>query len=248
MKKEPLTNRNSRTRPQINWLDYIQDGNPRVVIPKGPRFQADIPDWTPQTKEETLKNYDADSSRWLGTKVWEPRNNSQVDKSRKTEVDMDAIGKGRPDVCPCEIPGSVECIEMHIKDERKKLRCELGPAFWKWKFNEMGEDASKLWTVGEQKTFESIVKTHPISEGKSFLKPAVESLPSQTHQSIVNYYFNVYLPRRMGMQIRSGCKTVDTDDEGPGESTRSKRKRCQANTITSASSLIGKNRYLTGRR
>ncbi|GAA0142157.1 hypothetical protein LIER_03118 [Lithospermum erythrorhizon] len=249
MTKGPLRRRTPPAPVPTSWLDYIEDHCVRVAIPKGPRFQVDVPDCTPQTKEETLKNYDADSLRYLGTKVWEPKNSSQVDKNEK-ELDMDAIGKGRPDICSCGIPGSVQCTELHLKDKRTKLQCELGPAFWKWKLNEMGEEVSKLWKSGEQKAFESIVKANLVSQGKSFLEPAVKSLHSQTQQSIVNYYFNVYLLRRMSLQIRSGCKTVDTDDEGPEESPRSKssRKRCQADISTSDSSPIVKNRYLTGRR
>ncbi|KAK2967074.1 hypothetical protein RJ640_015294, partial [Escallonia rubra] len=77
----------------------------------------------------------------------------------------------------------------------------------------MGEEVSNLWNLWEQKKFESLVKTNPVSTGKSFLKPAFKCLPSQCRETIVNYYFNVYLPRRMSTLTRSGCEIVDTDDE-----------------------------------
>ncbi|KAG9129566.1 hypothetical protein Leryth_014412 [Lithospermum erythrorhizon] len=161
MKKRPPKNHTPRTPPPTNWLDYIEHDCLGVAIPKGPRFQADVPGWSFQTKEETLKNYDAESSRWLGTKVWEPEKNSQVYKNENTELDIDVIGKGRPAFCSCELPGSVECVDIHLNDKRKELQRELGPAFWKWKLSEMGKEAAKLWTVGEQKAFESIVKANP---------------------------------------------------------------------------------------
>ncbi|KAI7984629.1 AT-rich interactive domain-containing protein 2 [Camellia lanceoleosa] len=127
---------------------------------------------------------------------------------------------------------------------------DLVPAFWKWRFNEMGQDVSKLRNLKEQKKFDSVVKTNPISQGKSFLKPALECLPSQQKETRVSYYFNVYVPRRMRIHTRAGCKIIDTDDDEADEALHSKssRKRCRADSVTSSSSKYVKTRYLTGRR
>ncbi|XP_059626522.1 AT-rich interactive domain-containing protein 2-like [Cornus florida] len=208
----------------------IKDDHLRLAIPVGPRFQADIPDWIgppPQSESST--------SSWLGTQVWPI-------KDRSAETKGDAIGKGRPDFCLCDSPGSVECVKRHVTDRRIQLQYELGPAFWKWKFDEMGEEVSKLWNMEEQKKFDSLVKMNPISKGKSFMKPALKSLQCHCRKSIVSYYFNSYVPKRISMKTRSGCKIIDTDDEEAGGALYSKcpQKRSRAEYV--------KTHYLTGRR
>lgn len=222
------------------WVDYIRDDRLRLAIPVGPRFQADISDWTgppPSSHNESS------TSRWLGTQVWPIK-----DRSPDTKAGL--IGKGRPDFCQCISPGSIECVKRHVNEKRIQLQFDLGPAFMRWKFDEMGQDVSKLWSLEEQKKFDFLVKTNPISQGKSFLKPAVESLPSQSKETIVGYYLNVYIPRRFSIQTRAGFRTVDTDDDESGEApnSNSSRKRYRADIVSSSSSKYARARYLTGRR
>ncbi|KAK3026315.1 hypothetical protein RJ639_041003 [Escallonia herrerae] len=123
-----------------------------------------------------------------------------------------------------------ERVKLHVVNKRILLQFDLGSVFWRWKFDEMGEEVSNLWNFWEQKKFESLVKTNPVSTGKSFLKPALKCLPSQCRETIVNYYFNVYLPRRMSMLTRSGCEIVDTDDEASEDAPciKGSQKRYQA--------------------
>ena len=106
----------------------------------------------------------------------------------------------------------------------------------------MGQEVSKLWNLEEQKQFDCIVKMNPISEGKNFLKSALECFRTQGRETIVNYYFNVYVPRRLSIKTRAGIKIVDTDEEEDGKDSKSSRKRYRADS--------GKfrTRYLTGRR
>lgn len=224
------------------WLEFINDDRLKLAIPVGPRFQADIPAWTGPPHKK-CSHSELNTSRWLGIQVWPI-------KGWSSDTKAGVIGKGRPDFCLCVSPGSIECVKRHVTDKRLQLQFDLGPAFWKWRFNEMGQDVSKLWNLEEQKKFDSLVKTNPISQGKSFLKPALECLPSQQKETIVSYYFNVYVPRRMSIQTRAGCKIIDTDDDEADEALHSKssRKRCRADSVTSSSSKYVKTRYLTGRR
>ncbi|GAA0148513.1 hypothetical protein LIER_07934 [Lithospermum erythrorhizon] len=227
-----------------NWLDYIQDDQHRKVVPVSRRFQADVPDPMSDYEEENRKKYESESLKWLGTKVWEPKFSGQ----REGNGD---VGKGRPDMCPCKFSRDVGCIKIHMTMKRIKLQFELGKAFKVWKFNELGEDVSISWTLEEQKKFESIVKMNCIPEGVGFLKPALAAFPVHSSQGIVSYFFNVYLPRRISNQSRTGCATIDTDDEGREEeepkSTR-RRKRRNAGIGTSRGVRIGKAKFLGGKR
>lgn len=222
------------------WVDYIRDDRLRLAIPVGPHFQADIPHCTGPPHSSYSES---STSRWLGTQIWPIK-----DTSPDTKAGL--IGKGRPDFCQCLSPGSIECVKSHVKEKRIQLQFDLGPAFMKWKFDQMGQDVSRLWSLEEQKKFDFLVKTNPISEGKSFLKPAVESFPSQTRETIVSYYLNVYIPRRMSIQTRAGFQTVDTDDDESGQApnSNSSRKRYRADIVASSGCKYARTRYLTGRR
>ncbi|XP_052187913.1 AT-rich interactive domain-containing protein 2-like isoform X4 [Diospyros lotus] len=226
-----------------NWLEFINDEQLKLAIPVGPRFQADIPDWTGPPRKCYGANDESYALKWLGTRVW-PLG------GRRSDTKRCVIGKGRPDSCSCASPGSIGCVKRHITDKRLQLQFDLGPAFWKWRFNDMGEDVSKSWNLDEQKNFDALVKMNPVLQGKSFLNPALERLPSHSRENIVNYYFNVYVPRRMSIETRAGCKNVDTDDDEANEALCSKisRKRYRADSDTSSSSKYLKDRYLTGRR
>lgn len=199
------------------WLDYIQDESDKKAIPiLAGRFQADLPEWIgpPNSNNET-------ELKWLGTQIW-PKQTTTTEGDGVGII----IGKGKPaELCDCESPGSVECVRRHVSDERIKLQTELGSAFWEWKFEEMGEEVSNQWTLEEQHKFEEIVKMNPLSQGKSFLKPAMAALPSHNRQSIVSYYLNVHLPRRIGEETRSDDKEADTDDEEATNSKTSRKKR-----------------------
>ncbi|CAN4098769.1 unnamed protein product [Withania somnifera] len=234
---------------KIEWTDFIYEDREKLVIPVGPRFQVDVPDWADSQKEEMVRKYkekEFDALKWLGTLVWPTDNNLE-----NKEANEQLIGKGRKEHCSCEFPGSVECVKSHVKEERMKLASELETAFSAWKIDEMGEEVSNLWTTKEEKKFSSLVKTNRISKGKSFLKPAVSCLPSKTRQNIVNYYFNVHVPQRISSQTRSNCEIIDTDDEeGEEEVTTPKhsRKRNRAKYGASSSSKPAKKKYLAGRR
>ncbi|PHT38040.1 hypothetical protein CQW23_21613 [Capsicum baccatum] len=195
-----------RQSPRL--LNFIGDHLQRFVIPVGPRFQADVPDWAvPADKGNT--NYEASNSeysRWLGTRVWPIETGNM-------EVSSGAVGKGRPHSCSCRSPGTAVCVKRHVSDERLILQRELGYAFFSWKFDEMGEQASKGWSLKEEATFESLVKRKPQLNGKNFLKHALKSLPQKTRRTIINYYFNVFIPRQLNLQNRSSTNLVKVSDD-----------------------------------
>ncbi|KAA8518998.1 hypothetical protein F0562_016228 [Nyssa sinensis] len=203
-------------RRSIRLLNFIGDHLHRMVIPLGPRFQADVPDWTGPGNSGNLNGSDADSenSRWLGTRIWPM-------EGRSTEITAGRVGKGRPDCCSCVSPGSADCIKHHILEERLRLQSDLAPAFFSWKFDEMGEVISKSWTLKDQQSFQSLVKMYPLSSGKNFLKHASKCFPSKSKENILSYYFNVFIPRHMSSKTRSSLEQIDSDDdevEGNGSS------------------------------
>ncbi|XP_076901888.1 AT-rich interactive domain-containing protein 1-like [Bidens hawaiensis] len=226
---------------KTNWFNDMLDDNAKYAIPIGPRFQAEVPEWTgpPQRKypHKTL-----DSSKWLGMVIWSNK------ESTTRETERDIIGRGRPHRCYCHTPGSILCVKRHVTEKTARLQKDLGPAFQIWKFNEMGEEVAKLWRQSEQQKFDRIVKTNPVSGGDNFVKLALECFRSKSYNSIVNYYFNVYVLRRISIKTRLGCTNVDTDDdEEENKAYKGSRKKARVDGVgpTSRKSKVG---YLTGRR
>ncbi|KAF6153485.1 hypothetical protein GIB67_027352 [Kingdonia uniflora] len=190
----------------------------RAAIPVGPRFQADIPEWTGPPKTEHLFDDDdnLDILKWLGTKVWPL-------EGRNLEASNVEIGKGRSLGCLCQIPGSTMCIKHHIKEGKARLQFQLGPAFFTWKFDEMGEIVSGSWTHHQQESFKVLVKQNVGLKNTSFLKPAMRCFPCKSRENVVSYYFNVFVPQQISRQTRLGIVVMDSDeDETEGKSRKSK--------------------------
>ncbi|XP_068645719.1 AT-rich interactive domain-containing protein 2-like [Aristolochia californica] len=171
-------------------------------VPIGPFFQVKVPTWTGPTA------CTSDDIKWLGIQHWPLEVNQH-----NTSVDREVIGKGRPNSCGCRLPGSVECVRFHVAERRILLNRELGPAFYHWKFHCMGEEVSLSWTDDEEKRFKTIVQLNPPSLERSFWEPIHRSFPSKSTQSLVNYYFNVFLLRRRSYQNRVTPNNIDSDDD-----------------------------------
>ncbi|XP_074350673.1 AT-rich interactive domain-containing protein 1-like [Apium graveolens] len=123
----------------------------RMAIPVEHHFQANVPKWRgPSSKVSVIS--DSDNLRWLGTKVW-PLGRQNVKAISR------AVGKGRSSSCSCASPGSTKCVRHHILEKRRLMQSDLGPLFHIWKFDEMGEEVSKSWTVKEKESFNLIAKT-----------------------------------------------------------------------------------------
>ncbi|KHM99959.1 AT-rich interactive domain-containing protein 2-like [Glycine soja] len=164
----------------------------------GPRFQAEVPEWTGVVSES--------DSKWLGTQVWTLKN----DTEHATETD---IGKGRQEKCSCEFHGSVECVRLHIAENRMKLKLELGSEFYRWGFDRMGEEVSLQWTTEEEKRFKDIMKSNIPSKNKYFWNNPSKYFPKKTRRNLVSYYFNVFLIQLRTYQNRVSPKSVDSDDD-----------------------------------
>ncbi|KAH9736383.1 DNA topoisomerase 2 [Citrus sinensis] len=177
---------------------------PRAVIPIGPKFQAEVPDWRGPITKKYL--YDSESLKWLGTKIWPIEEASPLSNMRR-------IGRGRPQFCSCVSPGSADCIRCHMLSARHNLQSELGPAFLSWKFDEMGEVVSKKWTMKEQIMFETFMKTYLLSNAANFWERAAKRIPSKSKKMILSYYYNVSNPRRMSRLTRSSHDQVDSDED-----------------------------------
>jgi hypothetical protein len=70
----------------------------------------------------------------------------------------DLIGKGRKDVCRGKVQRSVECVRFHVAERRLQLRRELGPAFYGWGFDHMGEEIALSWTEEEEANFKAVMQ------------------------------------------------------------------------------------------
>ncbi|KAL8526753.1 hypothetical protein ACS0TY_015820 [Phlomoides rotata] len=209
-----------RRSPRI--LNFIGDHLQRKVIPVGPRFQATIPEWNgPEDRSTLIDAYKSNSDclKWLGSRVWPVENN-------KTRISDKNVGEGRHSSCCCVSPGSADCTKHHISDERLLLLRDLGPAFSIWKIDQMGEQVSESWSLNEQQTFESLMKKRPPSNTKSFWKRVLKSFSNKSRADIANYYFNVYIPRRMSLHTRSpSIKQIDTDDEDEADDSKARYLR-----------------------
>nr|XP_004240098.1 AT-rich interactive domain-containing protein 1-like isoform X1 [Solanum lycopersicum] len=173
----------------------------RKRIPVGPQFQADIP-------ESIEEIYESDS-KWLGTGIWPLGKRGK----KRTLVDRGPIGKGRQDICSCNTRGSYDCVKCHISEKRRKLKIDLGSAYCEWKFDSMGEEVALSWSREEEHKFQDIVKSNPLSEEKSFWNEVFKFFPNKSRESLVSYYFNVFLLRRRANQNRTNAGNIDSDDD-----------------------------------
>ncbi|KAK3227701.1 hypothetical protein Dsin_007563 [Dipteronia sinensis] len=207
----------------------------------GPLFQASVPEWTGVVVES--------DSKWLGTRVW-----PLVNKEQNSLIERDFIGRGRPDSCGCQFPGSHVCVRFHITSKRMKLKRELGSAFFSWKFNDMGEEVALRWTVEEEKLFKEIAKSNP--ESSSFIKrkknsdaPTWDSLSKifrgKKRKDLIQYYFNVFLIYRRRYQNRVTPSNIDSDGEGADFGSFGESFGLDAVTVP-VSELCSQNRQLTG--
>ncbi|CAA0842563.1 AT-rich interactive domain-containing protein 1 [Striga hermonthica] len=171
-------------------------------IPIGPNSQADIPDFVGE-------GYYRSDSQWLGTRIWPFEKGEQ----RSSLIERDPIGKGRQQTCGCEYPGSFDCVKFHVREKRVKLKLELGSAYSKWKFDNMGELVALSWTKEDESTFQRIVDSNRLSSEKYFWDELFKCFPKKGREALVSYYYNVFVLRRRGCQNRSGTSEIDSDDE-----------------------------------
>ncbi|XP_077223850.1 AT-rich interactive domain-containing protein 2-like [Tasmannia lanceolata] len=185
-----------------NIVDLFCEDRFRKRVPVGSLYQAEVPDWTGPVSESSYE------SKWLGTLHWPPKV-----KDFKVLTEDNAIGKGRPHSCGCELRGSVECVRFHVAEKRLRLKQELGSAFSSWRFNHMGEEVSLSWTGDEELRFKAMVRLNPKSLHNNFWDKAYISFPSKRRQALVSYYFNAYLLRCRSYQNRVTPNSIDSDND-----------------------------------
>lgn len=154
---------------------------------------AEVPEWTGVVSES--------DSKWLGTCIWPLEHENHIVK-----IETDPIGKGRPDLCGCRLPGSVECFRFHIAEKRMKLKLELGSVFYRWRFDRMGEEVSLQWTAVAEKRVKDMVRSN-------LWNNAFKCFPRKTRENLVSYYFNVFLVQRRRYQNRVTPNNIDSDDD-----------------------------------
>ncbi|KAL1091454.1 hypothetical protein V6Z11_D07G158000 [Gossypium hirsutum] len=181
-------------------FDYEAD----IQVPIGPQFQFEVPVWTGVASGSDAK--------WLGTRFWPLEK-----KENRFLIERDRIGKGRQDLCGCQVQGSLQCVKFHVAEKRSKLKLELGPAFKKLKFDKMGEDVASAWKEGEQKMFSNIVKSNPSSQQKCFWDEICKHFRNKSREELVCYYYNVFLLQRRAYQNRVTPSNIDSDDEPESE-------------------------------
>lgn len=177
----------------------------------GPLYQAVVPAWTGVVSESDPK--------WLGTRMWPPLDTHDKEHEKGILV----IEQGRQNVCECLFSGSAECVRFHIAENRYKLKISLGDLFYKWKFNQMGEEVSLSWEPEEEKIFKSLVmkarhdlwhsnkSRHEIMN--KFWKRGAYVIRDKTKKNLVSYYFNVFVLRRRSYQNRVTPKEIDSDND-----------------------------------
>lgn len=180
----------------------------RKRVPIGADFQAVLPRLILSDRKSgfSLEKLESDSPRWLGERVWPLQ-----------ECDPAACEKGvfkpQSSLCSCASQNAVECVRLHIKEERDALKIELGEAFYAWGFDEMGETVTDHWTWEEELTFQELVRKNPLSQNKNFWYHLFVAFPSRGTRDLVSYYFNVFVLRRRAIQNRVSPLNIDSDDD-----------------------------------
>uniref|UniRef100_A0A0D9XK52 ARID domain-containing protein n=1 Tax=Leersia perrieri TaxID=77586 RepID=A0A0D9XK52_9ORYZ len=164
---------------------------------------ADIPEWT---GKPSVPYEDPDMLRFLGEPILTPESNEAFD---------DTIGKGRPDKCNCEFPGSTSCVRFHVTEAKTELKHRLGSSYYAMKFDQTGEDAALTWTKDEEEKFETIIQENLPSSKYKFWDKLRAAFRYKGESALVSYYYNVFQPRRRAFQNRVArhVNGVDSDDD-----------------------------------
>uniref|UniRef100_A0A0A9P7Y1 Uncharacterized protein n=1 Tax=Arundo donax TaxID=35708 RepID=A0A0A9P7Y1_ARUDO len=213
-----------------NIDSLVHEYVPRKDVPIGPDHQAEIPEWRPQVSlnvpgasdscadlaygsapisESVPRDNDCESDKWI---------RHRVTPMPSCSCAVDWVGDNKID-CGCSDEGSVRCAAQHIMEARKRLKVGLGEdTFRELGLCEMGEDVAQRWTDEEEKLFQKVVSSNPVSLGKNFWDHFSHALPGKTSKELVSYYFNVFMLRERAQQNRSESMHMDSDDdELPGE-------------------------------
>ncbi|XP_055826355.1 uncharacterized protein LOC129894725 [Solanum dulcamara] len=191
--------------------------NPQKMVPIGPDFQAELPEWTP------CSNKDKPCIEGMHKTLSAP---SQADENkhagrtiipmRKMELladHVETLGERRVE-CSCEDIGSIRCVRLDIIKAREKLKLALGEeTFVRLGFCDTGEVVSEKWSEEEEELFHEVVLSNPASLGKNFWNHLAIEFPSRSREELVSYYFNVFILRKRAEQNRFDPMNIDSDND-----------------------------------
>ncbi|MCO5547870.1 hypothetical protein L7F22_001322 [Adiantum nelumboides] len=208
-----LSSKYLKSMNEVLNIGYLLNNNAtRKRIPIGAHFQAQITPRMDKAPEERERSGSDEQSCSLstelfgGVRVW-PLSDSNI------AFDIVKVGRGRSLQCPCARPMSIDCVRLHVVEEKERLKKELGEAFVHWGFDDMGESVSSRWTDKEEHAFNGIVRMNPCSMGKNFWEELPTALPLKTVKELVSYYFNVFVVRRRAIENRIMPDSIDSDDD-----------------------------------
>ncbi|MQL77465.1 hypothetical protein Taro_009879 [Colocasia esculenta] len=177
-------------------------GKQQKCVRIGPEHQANVPEWTGRGSSD-----DMNSEEFLGKRIWPLER-----KEQKPGIKQDLVGRGRRGTCSCVHRGTVKCARFHVAEKRFLLKRELGSAFYSMGFHHMGEEVSLTWTKEEEQKFKATVHQNP-PLSTSFWEMVSVCFPFKTTQSLVRYYFNVFILQQRSYQNRVTPEEIDSDDD-----------------------------------
>ncbi|XP_057514309.1 uncharacterized protein LOC130796044 isoform X1 [Actinidia eriantha] len=201
---------------------------PQKVVPVGPDFQADVPEWGAQGAKNASDGSDGIEPSTTFTRT------SELDLSDHNDVETklaeicvipmpefgpsayndEKVGDGRSDCCYCFDSGSFRCVQQHIKEAREKLWRTLGQErFLELGFSDMGEVVADKWSQEEELLFREVVFSNPASLDKKFWDHLSRVFPSRSKKDIVSNYFNVFMLQIRAVQNRYDPMNIDSDND-----------------------------------
>ncbi|XP_074336337.1 uncharacterized protein LOC141673485 [Apium graveolens] len=209
----------------------LLNSSPRKEVPIGPDHQADVPAWDPTLFKKYSIGFTDDSTDYTRESII----GSCV--IPMPELEFPDVGKtGSKLYCNCLDAGSVRCVQQHVKEVREKFKDTIGlEKFVDLGFLEMGEEVANRWTEEEERMFNKVVYSNPVSHGRNFWTHLAFVFPSRSKKEIVSYYFNVFMLRRRAAQNRSSWLDIDSDDDecrGIGGPFRMEREDDQSAAIS----------------
>ena len=187
--------------PPACEVDYEELTTPHKRVPIGQDFQAELP-------SQILTAPELESVKWLGEHIW-PNLKKPIVTEKSTRSEKSSSFKAAYGMCCSTISGTIDSVKQHIEETRRALKDELGDAFYKWGFHEMGEIVAERWSEADELLFRQAVQNNPVS----FWAELYKFFPLKDPKDLVSYYFNVFVLRKRAIQNRLDPNNVDSDDD-----------------------------------